>query len=111
MRRMLARVEVQRILILAFGSWLLAGAVAGAPLAAIVLLAALATTWTFLLGWSLTLDSAVARTLRVTVGAAAAAGCALAFGASSTGAVAVALVTAVLLAGAERVMRRRVSAA
>ena len=110
MRVMLAKVEVQRVLILAFAFCMLAGAVAGVPFEMIVLLATVATAWTFLLGWSLTLHSALARGVRVAVGAGVAAGCAAVFSASAPGVAAVALVAAGLLAGAEYAMRRGVAA-
>ena len=111
MRRMLAKVEVQRVLILTFAFCVPAGAISGVRFDVVLLLAALATVWTFLLGWSLTLDSAVAFACRVAVGAAAAAGCAGAFGAGPAAVVVVALAGGGLLAGAEHLMRRRVAPA
>jgi hypothetical protein len=109
MRAMLAKVEVQRVLILAFMVCVLAGAIARAPFELIVLLAASATAWAFLLGWSLTLDSALARGVRIGIGAGAAAGCAAALGAAPAGVVAVALAASALLGGTERLLHRRVA--
>ena len=105
-----SRVEVQRVLLVTFGLWLLAGAYLFDPFWLIVLRAAGATVWTFLLAWSFTLGSAVARVARIAIGAALVTGCAATFGAAVPALLAVAVVAAALLAGCERLMRRHVAA-
>ena len=77
-----SRVEVQRVLLVTFGLWMLAGAYLFDPFWLIVLRAAGATVWTFLLAWSFTLGSAVARVARIAIGAALVTGCAATFGAA-----------------------------
>ena len=110
MRRMSSSVEVQRVLILMFSLWLLAGAYLRDPFWLVVARAFAATCWTLLLGWSFLLDSPVARTVRVAVGTALATGCAASFGASLPALLAVSLGAGALLAGAEHVVHRRVAA-
>jgi hypothetical protein len=110
MRRMSSSVEVQRVLILMFSLWLLAGAYLRDPFWLVVARACAATCWTLLLGWSFLLDSPVARAARVAVGTGLATGCAASFGASLPALLAVALGTGALLTGAEHLVRRRVAA-
>ena len=110
MRSFWSRIEVQRVLLVTFGLWVLAGAYLFDPLWLIVLRAAGATVWTFLLAWSLTLESVVARVARVAVGAGLVTGCAATFGASAPALLAVAVVAGGLLAAAEALLRRRVVA-
>ena len=57
MRRMLATVEVQRVLIVAFSVWMLTGAYMGHPFLQVVAEATGAALWTLLLGWSFTLHT------------------------------------------------------
>jgi hypothetical protein len=105
-----SRVEVQRVLLVTFGLWMLAGAYLLDPFWLIVLRAAGATVWTFLLAWSFTLGSAVARAARIAIGAALVTGCAATFGAGAPALLAVAVVAGAVLAGCERLMRRHVAA-
>jgi hypothetical protein len=110
MRSFGARIEVQRVLLVTLGLWLLAGAYLGDPFWVVVLRAAGATFWTFLLAWSLTLDSAVARVARVAIGAGLVTGCAATFDASAPALLAVAVVAGGLLAAGEALLHRRVVA-
>jgi hypothetical protein len=110
MRRMSSSVEVQRVLILMLTIWLLAGAYLRDPFWLVVARAFAATFWTLLLGWSFLFDSPVARTARVTIGTGLATGCAASFGASLPALLAVALGAGALLAGAEHLVHRRVTA-
>jgi len=105
-----SRIEVQRVLFVTFGLWMLAGAYLFDPFWLIVLRAAGATVWTFPLAWSFTLDSAVARVARIAIGAALVTGCAATFGASAPALLVVAVVAGALLAACERLMRRHVAA-
>jgi hypothetical protein len=110
MQAFLSRVEVQRVLLVTFGLWMLAGAYLFDPLWLVVVRAAGASVWTFLLAWSFTLGSAVARVARIAIGAGLVTGCAATFGASAPALLAVAAVAGAVLAGCERLMRRHVAA-
>jgi hypothetical protein len=99
-----ARVEVQRVLLGTLALWLFAGASLGDPAWLVLARAAGAVLWTFLLAWSFTVDSPVARAGRVAAGAAVVTGCAASFGASPESLLLVAAAAGALLVAAERIV-------
>ena len=110
MRRMLATVEVQRVLILAFAVWMLTGAYMGHPFLQVVAEATGAALWTLLLGWSFTLHTPWALVARIGLTAGV-----VAHGAATLGAELPVLLAVVagagLLAGAgERLAHRSIAA-
>ncbi len=109
MRRMLATVEVQRVLILAFSFWMIGGAYMGHSFPRIVAEAAAAMLWTLVLGWSFTLRTPWARIMRIGLTAGLAVLCAGTLGAAVPVLLAVAAGAGALAGAGERLARRSVA--